>query len=105
MICLRFVYLYNITVEKLTVLCEWIDFFSVQAAANRNWRERQSDQMRWRVGAGGVNFIITTAASSVHSKENQSISDFTATKLRACFVCFHPLEWTVLSGQAVCCGS
>lgn len=47
MICLRFVYLYNISVEKLTVLCEWIDFFSVQAAANLlNWRERQSDQIR-----------------------------------------------------------
>lgn len=42
MICLRFVYLYNISVEKLTVLCEWMDFFSVQAAA-----KRQSDQIRW----------------------------------------------------------
>lgn len=48
MVCSRFVHMYDITVEKLTVLCEWIDFFAVRAAANLlNWRETQSDQIRW----------------------------------------------------------
>lgn len=46
-----------------------------------------------------MNFIITAAASSVHLKENQSTSDFTAAKVRARFERFHPLEWTV----AACC--
>lgn len=51
-----------------------------------------------------MNFIITAAASSVHLKENQSTSDFTARFER--FERFHPLEWTVAAcRQATLCAA